>query len=474
MGVWAFGAAMFSSACLNNLFVTYYLELFMYVAKIEPRWFYIGQIVFMIWNSVNDPLFGWLSDKFSTFSFRKNNRLGAIRYGGWLWVLSFLYVWWIPDRNNASQAMAGIHFIFSLCFYDGMLTYVEVNHSALLAELSSSESVRANANMYAAICAGIGSLSAFFSHYFWSRIDLYYFQVYCFVIGIFALIGFEITAHLVDIPKRTDGKYITSNDKSNDFSFKNKKKRDGNTNNSQLTFMSFVKQMSSSSNFVYFAFISLLQVFDCTFGKNFLSIFLSDFSGNSLSTRAQGFVVSLSFVLPWICTVILTPLVQKLGVYTVIKRIFLVRLCIISLGILFTFVYGRTSWVYLCINRIASECICRFMPLVKSNLVDEDTYLNKRKRSMSSSVIGSSDFLAKSGQSLAPMLGFYIINKNVQNGNSIVGINNSTYWPSMSIALIPGLVVISQFFLWNKFTLRGKYLDMVRENKMDKKELSSV
>ena len=77
----------------------------MYVAKIEPRWFYIGQIVFMIWNSVNDPLFGWLSDKFSTFSFRKNNRLGAIRYGGWLWVLSFLYVWWIPDRNNSSKAM---------------------------------------------------------------------------------------------------------------------------------------------------------------------------------------------------------------------------------------------------------------------------------------------------------------------------------------------------------------------------------
>ena len=55
----------------------------MYVAKIEPRWFYVGQIIFMIWNSVNDPLFGWMSDRMQTFSFRKNSRLGAIRYGGW-------------------------------------------------------------------------------------------------------------------------------------------------------------------------------------------------------------------------------------------------------------------------------------------------------------------------------------------------------------------------------------------------------
>ena len=115
-------------------------------------------------------------------------------------------MWWIPDKNNTSQATAGIHFIFSLCFYDGMLTYVEVNHSALLAELSASASVRANANMYAAIFAGIGSLSAFFSHYFWSRNDLYYFRLYCFIIGILAFIGFEITAHLVTLPKRHDGK----------------------------------------------------------------------------------------------------------------------------------------------------------------------------------------------------------------------------------------------------------------------------
>ena len=459
---------MFSSACLNNLFVTYYLELFMYVAKIEPRWFYVGQIIFMIWNSVNDPLFGWMSDRMQTFSFRKNSRLGAIRYGGWLWVLSFLYVWWIPSHD--SSTLAGLHFVTSLCFYDGMLTYVEVNHSALLAEISSSESVRANANMYAAICAGIGSLSAFFSHYFWSRVNLHSFQLYCFLIAIFAVAGFEITGHFVDVPKRNDGKYLDSELRDPKPDIRDTK---------ELTFFAFVKQMSSSKNFVCFALVSLLQVFDCTFGKNFLSIFLADFSGDALSTKAQGFVVSLSFVLPWICTVILTPFVQRLGVYTVIKRIFLVRLVIIAVGFLYTINYGRTSWFYLCINRVASECVCRFMPLVKSNLVDEDTYRNRRKRSMSSSVIGSADFLAKTGQSLAPMLGYFIINQQLSSTeiNGSMDTNkgeDGVFWPSMSISLIPAAVVSLQLMLWGGFSLHGKYLDLVRNNKKDIQELSSV
>lgn len=55
-----FGLAMFSSAALNNLFVTYYLQL--YCDQVEGGSFYFAHLVFMVWNSLNDPLFGWLSD----------------------------------------------------------------------------------------------------------------------------------------------------------------------------------------------------------------------------------------------------------------------------------------------------------------------------------------------------------------------------------------------------------------------------
>jgi len=39
---------MFASSCINNLFVTYYLEFFVSVVKVSPTWFYAGQLVFMV------------------------------------------------------------------------------------------------------------------------------------------------------------------------------------------------------------------------------------------------------------------------------------------------------------------------------------------------------------------------------------------------------------------------------------------
>ncbi len=36
------------------------MAIFMKVYHITDFWFFTGQIVYLLWNSVNDPLFGWL------------------------------------------------------------------------------------------------------------------------------------------------------------------------------------------------------------------------------------------------------------------------------------------------------------------------------------------------------------------------------------------------------------------------------
>ena len=55
----AYGAASFSAAALHNLFLIYYVDLFFTIYKLSKEWFYVGEIIYMIWNSINDPLFGW-------------------------------------------------------------------------------------------------------------------------------------------------------------------------------------------------------------------------------------------------------------------------------------------------------------------------------------------------------------------------------------------------------------------------------
>jgi hypothetical protein len=58
----AYGTIMFCSSFMHNIFITYYVDLFTNVVRVDPLWFYLGQFIFMLWNAANDPLLGWLSD----------------------------------------------------------------------------------------------------------------------------------------------------------------------------------------------------------------------------------------------------------------------------------------------------------------------------------------------------------------------------------------------------------------------------
>ena len=68
----AYGAVSFSSAAMHNIFITYYVHFFLETFKIDDGWFYFGEIIFMIWNSFNDPWFGWLLDKYEHKNKTKN------------------------------------------------------------------------------------------------------------------------------------------------------------------------------------------------------------------------------------------------------------------------------------------------------------------------------------------------------------------------------------------------------------------
>ena len=63
--------------------------------------------------------------------------------------------------------LAGIHFVFMLCMYDGLLTYVEVNHSALLADITSDQAIRTSLLQWSAVCATLGSLSSLLARAYW-------------------------------------------------------------------------------------------------------------------------------------------------------------------------------------------------------------------------------------------------------------------------------------------------------------------
>ena len=129
--------------------------------------------------------------------------------------------------------------------------------------------------------------------------------------------------------------------------------------------------------------------------------------------------------------------------------------------------------------------MCRLCPLISSDIVDEDTYIQGRSVSLSSVVIGSMTGLGKVSQSIAPMLGYTLLGSHlVASKNRLPtaelptgAVPEPPSFPSealdlkvdtvnlilRSITMVPLVIVICQKVLWSKYTLHGDYLKTVKD-----------
>lgn len=236
----------------------------------------------------------------------------------------------------------------------------------------------------------------------------------------------------------------------------------------------FVRQLFEQKNLLVFILIYFVQGFDCTFEKNHFSLFFEKLVGDDISKRIQGLVISSSFLLPWVVTVFLTPVIQRIGLYTVVLQIFIARvfLCIFSLTIVSNIssrlvlfkndiFLQQGSYIsgFLLLNRVLSEAVCRLCPLIISNLIDENNYIHSRRASVSATIIGASTVLGKGAQSVAPMLGYWLFRRQIA-----LNLQSTVSLFKMTLLLVPLSCVTIQLLLWyNVFSLKGQYLKRIKE-----------
>ena len=124
---------------------------------------------------------------------------------GPVFVLGFLSFWF-------SWLRPSIQFVVCLCIYDAFLTMVDLNHSALLADLAFSEKERTRLNGYSSLFAAAGSTSVFMSYYFWDKDNIVTFQTFCVCLAVFSLFGFVAsTFTLRRYFESSDGSSLTKN-----------------------------------------------------------------------------------------------------------------------------------------------------------------------------------------------------------------------------------------------------------------------
>ena len=60
-------------------------------------------------------------------------------------------------------------------------------------------------------------------------------------------------------------------------------------------------------------------------------------------------------------------------------------------------------------NRVFTEGTCKLLNLVISDLVDEDYVIHNRNQAVSALMFGTSALLSKPGQTLAPLIGTWLL-----------------------------------------------------------------
>jgi GPH family glycoside/pentoside/hexuronide:cation symporter len=150
-GVASLGTSLISGTygALLPIFYQDYLGL-------QANWIAIASVVYAVWNAVNDPLFGYITD--STRS-RQGRRIPYMRYTAPFLALTFVLVWLAP----AGMGSQGLFWwmLVTMLLYDTAYTIIGLVYSALLPEVTESDSERNGLQISASLFGLLGMILGF-------------------------------------------------------------------------------------------------------------------------------------------------------------------------------------------------------------------------------------------------------------------------------------------------------------------------
>uniref|UniRef100_A0A5K3EH74 Zgc:171489 n=1 Tax=Mesocestoides corti TaxID=53468 RepID=A0A5K3EH74_MESCO len=351
-----YGLIHFCTSLMHNIFVVYHVYVFVSCFGLSKLSFWTSEFLFLLWNAINDPIFGWLLDKKILRQQMSNQviaheRARFISICGPFLGLAFLSTWfphWLPN-------FPGLRFVIVLCTYDTALTLVELMKSSLLADLAVSQVDRSRLGSAASVgnalsvnglvvvswCVGGGAELSLIDQPFDVAETLSEkhsisngFQACAVLITIFSAVGLfcgglwlanmtDLTIGALSSSVDVHRKVTHSIPQCTDHGF-----RFNNKAESQNIFV-FLFDIISRPNFLAFCLMQAFQVFHCHFNSNFFPLFSKLLLGPGHEKLISA-ILGISFVLPHVNNVLLLKACDACGTYAVIRGLFFVK---VALGI---------------------------------------------------------------------------------------------------------------------------------------------
>lgn len=447
----AYAATSFAATSMNSVFFFYYVKLFLVNYKVSQTWFQIAQVSYMLWNAVNDPLFGYFQDNSDWPIFRQ--RKMSIYYGAPVWALTFMLPWfkWVDTTDGEHSWIAGIHLVICLCAYDTMLTFVLLAHCAVFTEISSDLEDRLRLTRYHQVASVLGSTSVFLSTLASDNMkNLRGLQMFCLFIAVIACLCMRFTGRNVKTKYEStnmDERKVTTNDESF---------------GAQGAFK-ITKQILFNRNFLSFVIMNLLQVFHNTFCANFLIIFVDHLiPKDALPHFAMSVIYGASYVLPQCLILVGSNVISRLGAYKVVMSSFFLQAFASALMYMCGRHHPTLLAFFFILDATIPAAVFSLFNILVSDIIDDDQRKYGRRQPQSSMVFGTNALFTKPGNSLAPMIVVAVLNSYGYETFKDDGSENSTQEADdlhdvmfTLLCFIPLLLSLGQILVWNLYKLRS-------------------
>lgn len=434
------GIAALGTSLISGVYGTLLPIFYQDYLGLSAKWIALASGIYAIWNAINDPLFGYITD--STRS-KRGRRIPYMRYTAPFLALTFVLVWFAPVK--AGQQGLFWWMLVTMLLYDTGYTIIGLVYSALLPEVSESDSERNGLQISSSLFGLLGTLLGFLIPDFFrpkvgtspSFLPLQMAMIALAVIAMLLIIATTLKVkerpefHLVDQP---------------------------------LKLIDVVKYTFTSKAFLWLV------------GANFMSILIS-----SIVTGSLFYVADYVLQVPTInlLTWLFIPLIIGVPITSLFRQRFgvvgaqQILLVIAGIGLLLIMIVP-SNLIYVCVA-LAGFGLSGPQTLTNvlfAQVADEDELRSGVRRE--GAFFGVNALITKPAQSIALALSPFILEATGfvtrQQNEGVIFLNqpvSAILGIKIIVGLIPGIAVLLGALILTRYPLRGKYLTEMQQRVLE-------